>query len=427
MRKTFLLGSALLLFWLFSIPSAVQSQELKVTEFRADMTMTDAVKFPKEDANGQRCGLIRMGLVIPEAQFEGDIIASEYKDGEWWIYMMNGANWITIKTKRYLPLRYEFEGIKSNVTYVMNIERPQIAYEGPTGTMRIDCNIQEADVYIDGEKMSSVTPFEYIGPEGQHEVEIRAKGYNRERATINIQLNKKLSHSITLRPAGSFQLKGISYEMVKVPKGSFIMGSAEKPEDKHFPLNYAQPQHEVVMYPYSIGKTEVTQALWEAVMGSNPSMTQGPNLPVENVTYDDCLEFIRRLNQMSGQNFRLPTEAEWEYAARNRGSDNPDQCAGGSASKVAQVSLVSAVGRKNANGLGIYDMSGNVAEWCSDWIGTYPSTKAVAPQGPDSGTQRVVRGGHAGGNEWSMYTTSRGHQDPDEPSRFIGLRLAMDN
>lgn len=103
------------------------AQELKVLEFRADMTMTDAVKYPKEDANGVRCGLIRMGLVIPDAQFEGDIISSEYKDGEWWVYMMKGANWITIKTKKYLPLRYEFEPIESNVTYVMNIERPQIA------------------------------------------------------------------------------------------------------------------------------------------------------------------------------------------------------------------------------------------------------------------------------------------------------------
>lgn len=416
----------LLIFITFSL-SVSFAQELKVTEFHADMTMLDAVKFPKEDANGTRCGLIRMGLVIPEAQFEGDIIASEYKDGEWWIYMMNGANWLTVKTKRYLPLRYEFEPIKSNVTYVMNIERPQVAYDGPTGTVRIECNIKDADVYIDGEKMSSVTPYEYKGSEGQHEVEIRANGYNRERATINIKLNKKQSHAVTLRPAGSFQLEGISYEMVKVQGGTFLMGSAAKPEDKNYPLNYAQPQHEVVLYPYSIGKTEVTQALWEKVMGSNPSVHQGPNLPVENVTFEDCIEFISRLNRMSGQSFRLPTEAEWEYAARNCGVDKPDECSGGPASKVAQTDAISTVGGKKANTLGIFDMSGNVAEWCSDWIATYPSGKTVAPTGPSKGTQRVVRGGHAGGNVWSMYTASRSHRNPDEPSQFVGLRLAMDN
>lgn len=101
------------------------AQELKVIEFRADMSMTDAVQFPKEDLNGDRCGLIRMGLVIPDATFEGDIISSEYKDGEWWIYMIKDANWITIKSSKYLPLRYEFEEIQSNVTYVMNVEVPK--------------------------------------------------------------------------------------------------------------------------------------------------------------------------------------------------------------------------------------------------------------------------------------------------------------
>lgn len=424
--RTMMLGIIMIFTFHLSPFNSASAQELKVLEFRADMTMTDAVKFPKEDANGERCGLIRMGLVVPDAQFEGDIIVSEYKDGEWWLYMMKGANWLTIKTKKYLPLRYDFEPIKSNVTYVMNIERPQVAYDGPTGTVRIECNIKNADVYIDGEKMSSVTPFEYKGSEGQHEVEVRANGYNRERTTINIQLNKKLSHSVTLRPAGSFQLEGISYEMVKVPGGTFLMGSATKPEDKNYPFNYAQPQHEVTLRPYSIGKTEVTQALWEKVMGSNPSVHQGHDLPVENVTYNDCLEFIRRLNRMSGQSFRLPTEAEWEYAARNGGTAGPDECSGGAASKVAQTDIVRAVGGKKANALGIFDMSGNVAEWCSDWIATYPAGKTVAPQGPDSGKQRVVRGGYAGGSEWGMYSASRSHQSPDEPSQHIGLRLAMD-
>ena len=411
---------------LASLGSGLRAQELKVLEFRADMTMTDAAKYPKQDANGINCGLIRLGLVIPDAQFEGDIVSSEYRDGEWWIYMERGSNWLTIKTKRYLPLRYEFEGIKSNVTYVMNVERPQVAYDGPTGTVRIECNLKDADVYIDGEKMSAVTPYEYKGPEGDHEVLVAAPGYNRERATINIKLNKKTSHTITLRPAGSFQLEGISYEMVKVQGGTFLMGSAAKGEDKNYPLNYAQPQHEVVLRNYSIGKTEVTQALWEKVMGSNPSLVQGANLPVSNVSHDDCLEFILRLNRMSGQNFRLPTEAEWEFAARSRGTEGPDAPAGGSASKVAQTESIGPVGTKKPNALGIFDLSGNVAEWCSDWIASYPADRTVSPQGPDQGLQRVVRGGHAGGNEWSLYSTSRSHHRPDEPSTTIGLRLAMD-
>ena len=109
---------------LLSINLISQAQELKLLEFRADMSMTDAVKYPKEDLNGERCGLIRLGLVLPDATFEGDIISSEYKDGEWWIYMINGANWITILSKDYTPLRYEFEGILSNVTYIMKVLKP---------------------------------------------------------------------------------------------------------------------------------------------------------------------------------------------------------------------------------------------------------------------------------------------------------------
>lgn len=414
---------ALILFLAVSI--GLSAQELKVTDFRADLTMTDAAKFPKKDANGVNCGLIRLGLVLPDAQFEGDIISSEYKDGEWWLYMMKDANWITIKSKRYLPLRHEFEPIRSNVTYVMLVDKPQIAYDGPTGTVKIECNIKDADVYVDGEKISAVTPCEYKGPEGTHEVLIRSKGYNDERQTVNVLLNKKMSCSMTLRPAGTFQLDGISYEMVKVAGGSFMMGSKTKPEDKTYPLNYAQPQHEVILRNYSIGKTEVPQALWERVMGSNPSLVQGPNLPVSNVSYTDCLEFIRRLNRLTGQHFRLPTEAEWEFAARARGTQDADAPSGGS--RAVQSEAVGPVGAKNANPLGLCDMSGNVAEWCSDWSGTYPADRAISPQGPDEGTQRVVRGGYAGGNRWSCLSSSRGHQDPDTPSAFIGLRLAMDD
>ena len=135
----------------FGIAASAYAQELKVLEFRADLTMTDAVRFPKEDLSGDRCGLVKLGLVMPDVTFEGDIISSEYKDGEWWIYMPRGSNWLTIKSKKYLPLRYEFEGIQSNVTYVMNVEIPQTAYEGPTGTVKIECNLKEAEVYVDGE------------------------------------------------------------------------------------------------------------------------------------------------------------------------------------------------------------------------------------------------------------------------------------
>jgi len=102
----------------------MNAQELKIIEFRADLTMTDAAKNPVKDANGVNCGLIKLGLVIPDAEFEGDFLSTEYNNGEWLIYMMNGANWLTVKTKQYLPLRHEFDPIQSNVTYVMVVEIP---------------------------------------------------------------------------------------------------------------------------------------------------------------------------------------------------------------------------------------------------------------------------------------------------------------
>ena len=100
----------ILLALLLALGLMVKAQDLKVVEFRADMSMTDAVQYPKEDFNGDRCGLIRLGLVLSDVTFEGDIVSSEYKDGEWWIYLVKDANWLTIKSKSYVPLRYEFEG-----------------------------------------------------------------------------------------------------------------------------------------------------------------------------------------------------------------------------------------------------------------------------------------------------------------------------
>ena len=111
----------LLLVSLLFLGLMVKAQELKVVGFHADLSMVDAVRFPKEDLNGERCGLIKLGLVLPDAVFEGDIISAEYKEGEWWIYMAKGSNWLTIKSKTCIPLRYEFEGIQSNVTYIMNV------------------------------------------------------------------------------------------------------------------------------------------------------------------------------------------------------------------------------------------------------------------------------------------------------------------
>lgn len=153
-------------------------------------------------------------------------------------------------------------------------------------------------------------------------------------------------------------------------------------------MSYESPVHSVSLRPYKIGVTEVSQALWKAVMGSNPSLRQGDDLPVENVSWYEVQEFIEKLNAESGMHFRLPTEAEWEFAARAGGS--PNEPAGGKSTKVAASGVsTSPLATKTPNAYGLYDMSGNVAEWCSDYLSRYKADAVVNPTGPEKGIQKL--------------------------------------
>jgi formylglycine-generating enzyme required for sulfatase activity len=191
-------------------------------------------------------------------------------------------------------------------------------------------------------------------------------------------------------------------EMVFVQGGTFTMGcTAEQGSDCY---DWEKPAHKVTLSDFYIGKYEVTQAQWEAIMGSNPSEFIGcENCPVETVSWDDVQDFIQKLNAKTGLNYRLPTEAEWEYAARGGAQSRGYKYSGSnSVDEVAWFSDNSGdkthpVGTKKANELGIYDMSGNVFEWCGDYIGAYSSEAQTNPKGPSSGSERVLRGGCWGG------------------------------
>ena len=186
-------------------------------------------------------------------------------------------------------------------------------------------------------------------------------------------------------------------EMVLVEGGTFTMGAT--PEQGSDAGDNEMPAHKVTLDSFYIGKFPVTQRLWVAVMGSNPSYFKGDDLPVEWVSWDDVQTFLRKLNAATGKAYRLPTEAEWEYAARGgnksqgykyAGSNDPDLVAwhdGNSDGTTHEV------GTRFPNELGIYDMSGNVWEWCQDWHGSYSSSPQTNPKGPNSGSYRVVRGG----------------------------------
>lgn len=413
--------------------SVVYSQELNVLKFYCDESDLEAVVHKVKDGNNESCALIKVGLALPDVTFEGDIVGTpQYEAGEYKVYVIAEATYLNIKHQDYTPLRYDFPkdiNISGEKTYIMSIEKPAIIDNGPTGTMVINSNVNGAYVYIDDEKMG-ITPFTYEGKDGLHSVLLKADGYNDEKAMIMVEVGQKLSHTITMKQQGCLSVNGISYEMVSVGGGSFMMGSKKDGGYKGF--NYEQPLHEVELKKFSIGRTEVTQALWEEVMGNNPSEQKGANYPVTNISWNDCQEFIQKLNTLKGTNFRLPTEAEWEYAARGRGRNEGDEYSGGNNEKKVACceGFLQEVGSKQANVLGLYDMSGNVAEWCQDWLGKYSPIKAINPDGPKMGVKKIIRGGDYTNNDetkkWYLRNAYRGHQKPSEGSPYIGFRLAKD-
>lgn len=222
----------------------------------------------------------------------------------------------------------------------------------------------------------------------------------------------------------TFTANGVNFTMVGVQGGTFQMGSNDGMDDE-------KPIHNVILSSYYIGQTEVTQVLWKAVMGSNPSNWKSDNLPVENVSWNDCQTFITKLNQLTGEHFRLPTEAEWEFAAKGgrqsrgfkySGNTNIDYVAwydGNSGSKTHPVAT------KSPNELGIYDMSGNVWEWCQDWYGNYSISAQTNPTRPTSGSDRVVRGGSWGHDAGGCRSACRTYDAPGDRVSYVGLRLVL--
>ena len=251
-------------------------------------------------------------------------------------------------------------------------------------------------------------------------IESRQPSFSSEKTTVNGE------------PAERFTVNGVTFTMVAVKGGAFQMGAtAEQGSDAY---SDEKPAHSVTLSDYYIGQMEVTQALWQAVMGSNPSKWKGDNLPVERVSWNDCQQFITKLNQLTGKKFRLPTEAEWEYAARGGSKSRGYKYAG--SNDIGSVawyggnigSKTHPVGQKQANELGIYDMAGNVLEWCQDWYGSYSSGAQTNPTGPSSASDRVLRGGSWYSIAWGCRVSCRSYSSPDRrDDRYndLGLRLAL--
>lgn len=216
----------------------------------------------------------------------------------------------------------------------------------------------------------------------------------------------------------------IQPEMIFVQGGTFVMGSPENEVGR----DDDERQHEVTLSDFHVGKYPVTQAQWVAVMGDNPSRFTGDDLPVESVNWNDCQEFLAKLNTLTGKHYRLPTEAEWEYAARGGAQSKGYLYAGSNdLDEVAWYDChqTHPVGTKKPNELGLHDASGNVWEWCQDWYGEYPTEPQVNPVGPDSGPARVFRGGSWGNTAQICRSAFRNGWHPADRHFYNGFRLAL--
>ena len=288
-------------------------------------------------------------------------------------------------------------------------------------------------IYVDGNYLG-LSPISTCLSYGSHEVKAERNG---KTVSKNIEVSQVEAHGrvsstdkceLTFFGNQTITVKGVSFTMIAVEGGTFQMGAtSEQGSDAE---SDESPVHNVTLSDYYIGETEVTQELWQAVMGKNPSYSKGNKKPVENVTWNECQEFIKKLNQLTGKSFRFPTEAEWEYAARGgnkskgykySGSNTIDNVAwytSNSGSKTHDVKT------KQANELGIYDMSGNVYEWCQDWYGSYSNGAQTNPTGSSSGSSRVLRGGSWGSIAGRCRVSNRSSNYSGYLSNHLGLRLS---
>ena len=247
-------------------------------------------------------------------------------------------------------------------------------------------------------------------------------------ATVSISVSQAAASNEWVGASKTLSVNGVSFAMIRVDGGTFRMGATSEQISDAYANE--KPVHSVTLSTYYIGETEVTQELWQAVMGSNPSNFYGSKFPVEGVNWDDCNSFIKKLNEILDEDFRLPTEAEWEYAARGGSKSKGYKYAGSnSVGNVAWYDVNSnqtthKVAQKNANELGLYDMSGNVWEWCQDWFGDYTSNSQTNPKGPSSGDYRIVRGCSWYRDIKYCRVSARNSYPPSSRNSTLGLRLA---
>lgn len=352
----------------------LSAQELTMNDFHVDSSDLAAQVHQVADLNGDACALIKLGLAVQDAKFEGDIVKFEFKEGEYWIYLPEGSTWLTIKTNEFTPLRCDFAAVKSKSTYIMTVTKPGENYLKPRVTVELK---PQANI-------------------------------------LGVQTKKPVSFDLLLVKAGMFKMGGTAEQ-----------DGADKDE---FPVHWVK-----ITKDFYMGETEVSQALWEYVMDDNPATFKDPEKPVEMVSWDECQLFLKRLSDLTGAYFRLPTEAEWEYVARGgnktqhnkySGSNNANEVAWYYANSQNSTHPVKSM---KPNELGFYNMSGNVWEFCMDYKNDYPKGEVSDPVGSKADKNRVRRGGawdSESDNQLRVAFRRRVEQETRE--KGLGLRIVLD-
>ena len=359
---------------------------------------------------------------VPKGKDWGEYIVKAIEDCKVFVYVHTQASNKSEETTRELNLAFGAECLVIPFR-IENIEYIEAKKYRLTNINWLDAFPGNPEDYF-GELFEKIKPYFHDRIQESDEIEPQRRKTELKRNELEEQ-QKEDREKIPI-----FTLKGVEFKMLRVEGGTFQMGGTSEQGSDAADNEY--PVHSVTLSDYYIGQTEVTQELWEAVMGNNPSFFKGDNQrPVENVSWNDCQKFIKKLNRLTGKNFRLPTEAEWEYAARGGNKSKGYKYSGSNdVNTVAWYDDNSggkthAVATKQANELGLYDMSGNVWERCQDCYGDYTSRSQSNPKGANTGSIRVVRGGSWDGSAWSVRVSFRINGLPGYPLISYGLRLAL--
>ena len=340
---------------------------------------------------------------------------------------------------------------QSGVAATLTLDASSLEFAAGSGSKMFRINSNTAWAVSSNQSWCSVNPTSGNG-DGSVTVSVDENTSTSSRtATITIE-SATITRTLAVTQSGveppasqdrTFTVGGVQFKMIYVEGGTFTMGATSEQGDDAY--DREKPTHTVTLSSFSIGETEVTQALWQAVMGQKPTSDGsqwyglGAKYPAYYVSWNDCQDFISKLNAITGENFRLPTEAEWEYAARGGNKSRGYKYAGSNTiGNVAwyydnSYALGSSnanygthnVGTKQANELGLFDMSGNVWEWCQDWYGDYSSSSLTNPTGPSSGNSRVYRGGSWSNNARLGRVSYRDSSGPTIRYYNLGLRLAL--